>query len=353
VDAGPAELERRVRRASVGLLTCLAAMGAFFLGPVSMSGARPAGAFSDALTVADTGAVTFSAVVHPHGRATTAFFQFGLATRYREPMPSHPVYDNSTTAVHLAPGFQVYSVSGTASGLVPNALYNLRLVARSSAGTVNSPNATFRTAKDPAPRLPRIGADVNLVPVSGLVLIRPPRANTSRAAAAAAAAARLVAGPSFHPLTEARQLPIGSQVDARAGTFRLVVAGPHGRQTQRVTLTGGVFSLAQSTQGSSRGVTTVNLLQDDFSGAPAYRGCAGHGSAVLQTVHALDQGGRFVTLSRDSSTTARSAGTAWDTSMRCDGTLTAVRRGTVVVFDYPRQQTVVVHAGQRYLANAS
>jgi hypothetical protein len=339
-----------MRRASVGLLACLAAIGAFVLGPVSVSGARPAGAFSDALSVADTGAVTFSAVVHPHGRATTAFFQFGLAARYREPMPSHPVYDNSTTAVHLAPAFHVYSVSGTASGLVPNALYNLRLVARSSAGTVNSPNATFRTAKDPAPRLPRIGADVNLVPVSGLVLIRPPRANTSRAAAAAA---RLVAGPSFHPLTEARQLPIGSQIDARAGSLRLVAADSHGRQTQRVTLTGGVFSLAQSTQGSSRGLTTVNLLQDDFSGAPAYDGCAGHGFAVLQTVHALDQGGRFVTLSRDSSTTATSAGTAWDTSVRCDGTLTVVRHGTVVVFDYPRHQTVAVQAGQRYLANAS
>jgi hypothetical protein len=211
-----------------------------------------------------------------------------------------------------------------------------------------SPNATFRTAKDPAPRLPRIGANINLVPVSGLVLIRPPRVNASRAAAA-----RLVAGPSFHPLTEPRQLPISSQVDARAGTVRLVVAGPHGRQTQRVTLTGGVFSLAQSTEGSSRGLTTVNLLQDDFSGAPAYQGCAGHSSAVLQTVHALDQGGRFLTLSRDSSATARSAGTAWDTSVRCDGTLTVVRRGTVVVLDYPRHRSVAVHAGQRYLANAA
>lgn len=338
-----------MRRPTVVALACLAVTGAFFLGPVAVSGARPVGAFSEALTVADTGAVTFSAVVHPHGRATTAFFEFGLAARYREPQPSHPVYDMTTTAVHLAPAFHVYSVSGTASRLVPNALYNLRLIARSSAGTVYSPNATFRTAKDPAPQLPLMGATVNLNPASGLVLIRPARANASRASAAT----RLVQGPSFHPLTEARQLPIGSQVDARAGTVGLVVAGPHGRQTQRVTLAGGMFSLAQSTQGSSRGLTTLNLLQDDFPGAPAYRGCAGHSSVVLQTVRALDQGGRFVTLSRDSSTTARSAGTAWDTSVRCDGTLTVVHHGTVVIFDYPLHQTVAVNAGQRYLAKAS
>lgn len=352
MDAGPAKLGRRVRRPAIALLVCLAATGVFVLGAVPVAGGRPLGAqrgaLSDALTVADSGAVNFSAVVHPHGRATTAFFQFGLAARYREPMPSHPIYDMSTTALHLAPAFHVYSVSGTASGLVPNALYNLRLVARSSAGTVYSPNATFRTAKDRAPPHPLIGAMVNLEPASGLVLIRPPHAN----AAQVSAATRLVAGPSFHPLTEARQLPIGSQVDARAGTFRLVVAGPHPRQTQRVTLTGGVFSLAQSTQESSRGLTTVNLLQDDFPGGPAYHGCAGHSSAVLQTVGAVDQGGRFVTLTRDSSGTGRSAGTAWDTSVRCDGTLTVVHHGTVVVFDYPLYRAITVHAGQRYLAGA-
>lgn len=350
MGAGPAKLGRRVHRPTVVALAFLAVTGAFFLGPVAVSGARPVGAFSEALTVTDTGAVTFSAVVHPHGRATTAFFEFGLAARYREPRPWHPIYDTTTPAVHLAPAFHVYSVSGTASGLAPNALYNLRLVARSSAGTVSSPNATFRTAKDPAPRLPLIGATVNLAPASGLVLTRPARANASRASVATT---RLVQGPSFHPLTEPRQLPIGSQVDARAGTLRLVVAGPHGRQTQRVTLTGGVFSLTQTTQGSTRGLTTVNLLQDDFPGAPTYHGCAGHTSVALQTVRALDQGGGFVTLSRDSSTTARSGGTAWDTSVRCDGTLTVVHQGTVVIFDYPLHQTVAVHTGQRYLAEAS
>ena len=176
MDGAAAELGARPRRPAAVAAAYMAATAICFFAIVAVSGGRavvPAGAFSPALAVVDTGTVRFSAAVHPHGRATTAYFEFGLALRYREPRPAHPVYDLATTAIHLAPAFGVYTVSGTASGLVPNALYNLRLVARSSAGTVYSPNATFRTAKDPAPSLPQIGAKFNVQPTSGLVLIRP------------------------------------------------------------------------------------------------------------------------------------------------------------------------------------
>jgi hypothetical protein len=37
---------------------------------------------------------------------------------------------------------------------------------------------------------------------------------------------------------------------------------------------------------------------------------------------------------------------------RCDGTLTRVVSGTVVVRDFTRDRTVVLHAGERYLARA-
>ncbi len=353
MDGGAAELGQWVRRPAAAALACLAATGVFFLGVVAVSGGRPLGApaspFSDALSVSDNGAVTFSAVVHPHGRATTAYFQFGLAVRYREPRPSHPVYDMTTTAVHLAPAFHVYSVSGVASGLVPNALYNLRLVARSSAGTVYSPNALFRTAKDAAPPLPVIGANVNVEPGSGLVLMRRPRATGSRTSHAA----RLVEGEGFRPLTEARQLPVGSQVDARAGALRLAAAGPRPGSSQRITLAGGLFSVSQSSDGPTRGLTTVNLLDGDFSGAPAYDGCPANPAAVLQTVRARDQRGRFLTLTPDSGATASAVGTAWDTIVRCDGTLTVVHHGTVAVVDFHLHQTVAVPAGQSYLAHAA
>jgi hypothetical protein len=347
----------------------LVGTGVFLFGAVSVSGGRLLGPHRGVtrlaadLTVVDTGTVTFSAVVHPHGRATTAFFQFGLASRYREPRPSGLVYDMSTTAVHLAAAFHVYAVSGRASGLVPNAVYNLRLVASSAAGTVYSPNATFRTAKDPPPPLPLIGAMVNVEPIWGLVLIRPPRANLSTTAAAAS----LVQGQGFRPLTETRQLPVNSQIDARAGGLRLVVASPLHGHTQRVTLAGGVFLLSQTRQRLARGLTTANLLDGDFPGAPTSTSCAASTSArrpvagtraarlssvVLQTLRARDQAGRFRTRGRYSTAMATAGGTVWDTTDRCDGTLTIVRRGTVVVSDLRLGKTMAVHAGERYLAQA-
>jgi hypothetical protein len=66
-------------------------------------------------------------------------------------------------------------------------------------------------------------------------------------------------------------------------------------------------------------------------------------------LHANAQG-RFGTRGRYSAATVR--GTVWDTVDRCDGTLTVVRRGTVLVTDFVRHVTVAVRAGQSYLASA-
>jgi hypothetical protein len=45
-------------------------------------------------------------------------------------------------------------------------------------------------------------------------------------------------------------------------------------------------------------------------------------------------------------------GTRWLTLDRCDGTLTRVTNGAVVVRDYRRHRNVVVRAGHSYLAKA-
>jgi hypothetical protein len=45
-------------------------------------------------------------------------------------------------------------------------------------------------------------------------------------------------------------------------------------------------------------------------------------------------------------------GTKWDVIDRCDGTLTKVSRGRVVVRDFRRKRNVTVRAGKRYLARA-
>jgi hypothetical protein len=358
VKRGAAQPGRWARRPAAVLLACVVGVGVSLFGAVAASDgrvvapARAAGGSSGELAVAGTGTATFSAVVHPGGRATTAFFEFGLDPRYREPRSSRLVYDDTTPTLHLAAAAHVYSVSGKVSGLVPNALYHLRLVASSSAGTVSSPDATFWTAKDPSPPPPRIGGTVNVTPVSGLVLIRPPRATASRAPRAAG----LVEGEGFLPLTEARRLPVNSQIDARPGSMRLVAAGSRRGQTQRATVAGGLFLLSQTRHGPVQGLTTLDLLEGDFRGAPTYSGCdaraAQPSNVVLQTLDASDQAGRFQVRGRYGSATASAAGTAWDTIDRCDGTLIIVHRGSVTVSDFALGNTIAVHAGQRYLASA-
>jgi hypothetical protein len=59
---------------------------------------------------------------------------------------------------------------------------------------------------------------------------------------------------------------------------------------------------------------------------------------------------RFRTRGRFSASTVR--GTDWRTTDRCDGTVTKVFKGTVEVRDQVRDRTVVLRAGESYLAKA-
>jgi ferric-dicitrate binding protein FerR (iron transport regulator) len=61
-----------------------------------------------------------------------------------------------------------------------------------------------------------------------------------------------------------------------------------------------------------------------------------------------DRGGRFRTHGKHSHATVR--GTRWLVEDRCDGTLTRVTAGSVVVRDTVRGKRVIVRAGERYLA---
>ena len=60
--------------------------------------------------------------------------------------------------------------------------------------------------------------------------------------------------------------------------------------------------------------------------------------------------GRFRTSGRYSAATVR--GTDWVTTDRCDGTLTRVTRGTVIVRDFRRSRNITVRTGKSYLARA-
>jgi len=182
------------------------------------------------------------------------------------------------------------------------------------------------------------------------------------------AQATITKGEGFIPLTQARQIPSGSQIDARRGVLNLLAAPPtkHGK-IEKVTLGGAIFTSTQSRTGLTKGLTTISLLEGGFPGAPSYASCpraAAHRATadsptaqtakaspkVLQTLKASDNHGHFRTKGRYSS--ASVLGTVWTTSDRCDGTLTSVQRGTVDVYDFASRKTITVHAGHGYLAIA-
>ena len=313
--------------------------------------------------VVSSESATFSGLVDPGGLATTAYFEYGLDPEYSGGGPVS--YDQVTPTQLVGSDFAGHSVSAAVSGLVPDALYHVRLLAANGGGTTVGPDQTFTTASSAAPSPPTLGHTVNAEPVEGLVLVKlPAGGHAARAASVTRAHDALAKGEGFVPLTQTRQLPVGTEIDARRGTLQLIVATSQRHHTHAAKLSGGLFTVSQQRTGVQKGLTTLTLDEGLFPGAPSYESC-GSGKAakvasrargaklsahIVQTLEASDNHGQFRTSGRYSASTVR--GTSWKTSDRCDGTLTAVRRGTVEVLDFASRKTIVLHAGQSYLASA-
>jgi hypothetical protein len=162
-------------------------------------------------------------------------------------------------------------------------------------------------------------------------------------------------GRRFVPLTAARQIPMGSLLDTRRGTIRITTAqNPSGSTLQSGEFASGVFQVLQSRQASARGLTELRLKGSSFAGCRS--SSRGKGTAlaalsrrVLRRLRSRATG-RFRTGGRYSAATVR--GTTWLTADRCDGTLTRVSRGRVVVRDFRRRKNITLRAGKSYLARA-
>ena len=152
------------------------------------------------------------------------------------------------------------------------------------------------------------------------------------------------------PLTEARQVPTGSEVDALHGSLRIVSNTGKIGKIQTATLAGGVFTVTQTRTGISKGQTDFNLVESAFQGAPTYTTCKANYKAADATAASLSTKtlqllkvsghGKFRTTGRYSSATVR--GTIYTVADRCDGTLTHVIRDTVLVDDFVRQNTTLL-----------
>ena len=298
--------------------------------------------------VTDAGA-GFTGSVNPEGLATTVYFQYGLDKRYSQVGASGASYIQQTPAQQVGPDFTTHDVGPIAvSGLIPNAVYHVRLVATNSAGTAVGQDVTFKTELAPLPGPPTLGQTVNVAPVSGLVFV--------------------VIHGQLVPLTQPEQVGQGTILDSLHGTFQLVIAPGGGLahdtaagrkiKTQAGQFGGAVVRLNQASSGANRGLITVMMVESAFKGSPSQAICRAPGasgdaraasvsSKVIQLLHASAHG-KFSTSGRYSAATVR--GTVWTIIARCDGTLVRDIKDEVVVRDFVRHKTIVLHAGQSYLA---
>jgi len=216
--------------------------------------------------------------------------------------------------------------------------YRCEAIATNVAGSTTQTSAP--TTVNPAPLPPpRLGRKVNAAPVNGKVFVR--------------------INGLLVPLTAATQISSGTVVDALHGTLSLTSATGKGTKTQTGQFGGAVFRVTQAKAGKNKGLTTLSLVNNAFKGAPSFATCKSHkagdasaaalSSKTLQLLRA-NAHGKFRTSGRYSAATVR--GTKWTIADRCDGTRTHVITDSVAVTDFVRHKTIILHAGQSYLAKA-
>jgi hypothetical protein len=192
---------------------------------------------------------------------------------------------------------------------------------------------------------PELGIAMNVQEVSGEVLVGIP-AGLARGSGGPAQVSQK--GVAFVPLSQVRQIPIGSFLDTRRGAVRLQTARDRLGTRQNGDFSRGLFQVLQSRR--SRGLTDVVLKGASFASCRrAGRGKRAAAASLRRRLRANARG-RFRTRGRHSAATVR--GTIWEVQDRCDGTLTKVSRGRVAVRDFRRKKTILLRAGKRYLAKA-
>lgn len=176
---------------------------------------------------------------------------------------------------------------------------------------------------------PSFASSVDIGLVSGTVLVTPAHGITFRLGA------------------QDRHIPIGSEIDTRAGEVDLRTAyapGSGHTGVQDGQFSGGRFTILQ--RRDQHGLGVLELIRP----ANADELCAARVSSRVLSLLRATAHGAFRTRGRYSAATVR--GTAWTTIDRCDGTLTQVQRGVVTVLDLVRHRTITLRAGQSYLARS-
>jgi hypothetical protein len=300
-----------------------------------------------------TTTATLGFTINPDGADTTYAVDYGPTTSYGQ----------ETERVNIGETAGEQSLTRTITGLQSNHTYHFDVVAtnalaatgaRSADQPFTTPAATFASLPEPA-----LGKTANVEPVSGTVLIAVPGAQAASAASLlerglsspSAAFESLSKGLHFVPLTEARQIPVGSVLETTHGVVALETATASSKKPQFGNFGAGIFKLLQARK--QKGLAELDIM--DTHSARQVCASLGKGAAVAAKLSSKALGrlnanahGKFTTKGQYSAATVR--GTVWSVTNQCDGTLTKVQRGVVSVRDFVRRKTITLFTGQHYLA---
>lgn len=325
----------RRKALAVGLLGV-----SLLLGGGAVSLAQRAGPKPRVFDVTPTTAQVTS-IVTPPGNVGSYRFEWGTDETYGT--RSEPI------ALGIERGAQ--AVGGTLTGLTPSTTYVVRVVVTGAGDPIVSPPATFTTSPAPTPvpaettpapstmhprGTPERTPDPARAVTGEAVVVGPETGTVSVKQAGTTRYARLVAGA---------PVPVGTLVDARRGSVRLITQIGEGGRSQDVLLGGGRFEVRQA---RNSGMTDLVLRGGSFSSCRRGRAAARKRARPRRSLWAKDRGGRFRTRGLNSVATVR--GTAWRTTDTCRGTTTSVTEGSVVVRELGTRRKVVVREGERHLA---
>ena len=210
--------------------------------------------------------------------------------------------------------------------------------ATAPAGEIVTPGEVAPPARTLPPAVPPVlGTSVSVAATNGAPRVRLP--GTTR----------------FVALEDAASIPVGSTVDTNGGRVELASVRDRQGHTQTGEFWGGRFVVRQARTRTP--YTELVLAGGSFRGCPRVAASRPVATAaaepkkkrrsVVRTLWGSDHKGHFRTRGRTSVATVR--GTVWGVQDRCDGTLTRVRSGSVLVREN-RGREVVVRAGGRHLA---
>jgi hypothetical protein len=238
-----------------------------------------------------------------------------------------------------AAGTAVNAAAVSGVGESPSLLGNNELASRT---------AVVRKQLEPPADLPPpvFKQNVDAAPVTGTVKFRRPGSTV------------------FETLADGAQLPLGTEFDTTLGTMLLTSAADAQGAVQTAEFWDGFFMVTQKTVVAARKMkrkkaatpltfTELALTRGNFSVCGGRRFASAEQkpkkrkSTITRKLWGKGEG-QFRTKGRYSSAAVR--GTQWLTADRCDGTLTSVREGSVTVADFVRRRTIILRAGQSYLA---